>query len=309
MIALSRLRVSAVAAFSIAALSTTSAWACACGCGVFDVGTASLFPGGSGATIFAEYDFMNQHQNWHGASSAPSADNADKKIRTDFMTLGGQYMLNRDWGVMAELPVWSRHFETEDGGSVSGYNHTALGDIRLMGVYSGFADDMSTGLTFGVKLPTGDSGYAGFDPDTEIGSGSTDFLLGAYHQGALDADANFIWFAQGMYDQPVLHKAGYRPGAEVDAAAGAYYNSWYFGAATKLAPVLQLIASHRWQDGGANGDPANTGYDRLMIAPGIEFDTGSWKVYGDVEVPVYQDTRGDQLVSPVLFKAIVSYAL
>lgn len=309
MVFASCLRPGAVAAIIVFALSSSSAWACACGCGVFDVGTASLFPSGSGATLFAEYDFMNQHQNWHGTSSAPAADNDDKKIRTDFLTLGGQYMFGHDWGIMAELPVWNRHFNTLDGDSVAGFNHVALGDVRLMGVYSGFSADMSTGVSFGVKLPTGDSGYANFDNDTEIGSGSTDLLLGGYHQGGLDADANWIWFAQGLYDQPLMHKSGYRPGAEIDAAAGAYYNSWYLGAQTKLAPMLQLIASHRWQDGGANADPVNTGYDRLMIAPGVEFDAGSWKLYGDAEVPIYQDTRGDQLVSSVLFKAIVSYAL
>ena len=46
---------------------------------------------------------------------------------------------------------------------------------------------MSTGLIFGVKLPTGDWKFAGFDRDTEIGSGSTDVLVGGYtwidHEG------------------------------------------------------------------------------------------------------------------------------
>ncbi|MDE2463859.1 MAG: hypothetical protein KGO02_09125, partial [Alphaproteobacteria bacterium] len=128
------------------ALNASAALACACGCGVFDVGTASLFAGGAGGTVFFEYDFMNQHEDWQGTSRASKLANSDQKIRTSFMTLGGQYMLNRAWGVMGELPVWQRHFETMDGGSLARFDHTALGDIRLMGIYSGLSADMSTGI-------------------------------------------------------------------------------------------------------------------------------------------------------------------
>jgi hypothetical protein len=31
-------------------------WACACGCSVFDVGTPSLIPNGSGGQVWFEYD-------------------------------------------------------------------------------------------------------------------------------------------------------------------------------------------------------------------------------------------------------------
>ncbi|MDE2467026.1 MAG: hypothetical protein KGO02_25420, partial [Alphaproteobacteria bacterium] len=92
------------------ALIPSSVLACACGCGVFDVGTSSLFAGGTGGTVFFEYDFMNQHEDWHGSSRAPKLANNYQKIRTNFMTLGGQYMFSRDWGVMGEVPVWQRHF-------------------------------------------------------------------------------------------------------------------------------------------------------------------------------------------------------
>lgn len=305
---LRRLRLFAGTALGVAFIPAY-AWACACGCGVFDVGTASLLAGGTGGTAFFEYDFMNQRENWRGTSQAPNADNSDRKIRTSFMTLGGQYMFNRSWGVMGELPVWQRHFETTDNGVLNRFDHTALGDIRVMGIYSGFSADMSTGIIFGTKLPTGDSSFAGFDADTEIGTGSTDVLLGLYHQGALDQDANWIWFGQAMSDTPVLHKPGYQPGAEVDAALGGYYNSWYLSAETKIAPLFQLIVSHRAQDRGSLADPADSGYNRMLIAPGVEFDTGPFKVYGDIELPIYQDVRGNQLVAPEQFKVILSYAL
>ena len=95
--------------------SSSSALACACGCGVFEVGTSAMFPNGAGGTVSFEYDFMDQNRNWHGNSSAPSADNNDKRIRTDFYTAGAQYMFNRDWGVDVKVPYWNRGFDTDVG--------------------------------------------------------------------------------------------------------------------------------------------------------------------------------------------------
>src|SRR5271154_94625 len=76
-------------------LAPSVGWACACGCGVFDVGTSSMFPEGQGGMVFLEYDYQDQNQNWHGTSSAPAANNDDKEIRTHFVTLGLQYMFDR----------------------------------------------------------------------------------------------------------------------------------------------------------------------------------------------------------------------
>src|SRR5579864_6589576 len=81
-------------------------WACACGCGLFEVGTSSLFPSGTGGIAYLEYDLSNQNTNWHGSSRASADDNSDKKIRTEFYTAGLNYMFNHDWGVMAAVPYW-----------------------------------------------------------------------------------------------------------------------------------------------------------------------------------------------------------
>ncbi|HEY5337447.1 MAG TPA: hypothetical protein VIJ85_04530, partial [Rhizomicrobium sp.] len=172
----------------ILALSAASpALACACGCSVFDVGTSSLLPSGPGGTTFLEYDLLDQTRNWSGSSRAPAADNTDKRIRSNFYLAGGQYMFNDEWGVMGELPYTQRSLASTDSGSLVNSDHGSIGDVRLMGVYSGFSPDMSTGIIFGAKLPTGDHNFQGFDTDVEIGSGSTDLLLGGYHSGQLGA--------------------------------------------------------------------------------------------------------------------------
>ena len=81
-------------------ISPGLAFACACGCGVFDIGSALLFPSGTGGIGYLDYDYMNQNRNWSGRSSAPSDNNTDKQIRTQFYTAGMNYMWNHTWGVM-----------------------------------------------------------------------------------------------------------------------------------------------------------------------------------------------------------------
>ena len=290
-------------------LAPSLAFACSCGCGVFDVGTDAMFPGHAGAMVFAEYDFMDQNENWHGTSDAPANDNEDKRIDTSFMNVGLQYTFNRAWGALLEIPYWQRHFRTtdEDTGDIASFTHSALGDIRIKGVYSGFSPDMSSGVTFGLKLATGDSSYSHFDSDTEIGSGSTDVLLGAYHLGRIGADGRWSWFVNAQWQQPVAHKNTYRPGDEVDAVMGAEYKGWSLGSFGTLAAIVQLKGVYRDHDGGRNGDEDNSGYTRLLISPGLQLDVHKVSLFFDIGVPLHTDTTGNQLVAPLLWKLNVGY--
>ena len=211
-------------------------FACACGCGVFDVSTSSMLPTHEGGMAFVEYDFMDQNRNWAGSLRGPATDNDDKNLKSMFVTVGGQYMFSRDWGTEIDVPYTVRHFVTtdDDTGDIVSANHSAFGDIRIKGIYSGFSPDMSSGVTFGLKLAiTGDYRFTGFDRDTAIGSGSTDLLLGAYHMGNLGGKWN--WFANAQLDQPVLTQDQDRPGSEADAVTGVYYNGWHIGSVKIIA--------------------------------------------------------------------------
>lgn len=285
------------------------ALACGCGCGVFDIGTGSMFPAHSGGMLFAEYDFLDQSRNWSGSSRAPAGDNGDKSIRTSFVTFGGQYMFNRSWGATLEIPYWDRYFKTtdEDTGEVVAFTHGALGDIRIKGIYTGFSADMSTGVTFGLKLPTGDFSYENFDPDTEIGSGSTDALIGAYHLGTIGETGKWDWFVEAQWQEPIAHKTGYRPGAELDAVAGIHYSGWSFGRSGNVAPVLQVKGVYRESDGGALAEPENTGNKRVVLAPGVQAALGKVSVFLDLGIPLYTSATGNQLVAPLLWKLNLGY--
>jgi hypothetical protein len=283
-------------------------WACACGCQVFDVGTNSMFPEGKGGVVFAEYDFMDQTHNWSKSSKASNDVNPDKQIRSSFINTGVQYMFNRSWGVELELPNVHRYFKTtdDDTGDTVHFAHSAIGDIHLQGVYTGFSPDMSTGITFGLKIPTGDWKYPHFDRDVEIGTGSTDALIGAYQRGTLMGSDRFDYFIQDLLDQPFLTQGGYRPGTENDAALGVYYKGWSLGA-VRITPIAEIKNSYRSRDRGRVADPTNSGYERILLTPGIELDYQRIMVYFDVGFPVYQYVNGNQLTASALYKVTVSW--
>jgi hypothetical protein len=302
-------------------LAPAAGFACACGCGVFDVGTVSMIPSQAGGTVYLEDDYMNQNQNWVGSHAAPASANTDKELQTNFGDLGLDYQFNNDWGATVELPYWDRLFRTDIGTpsapDVTTFRHNALGDTRLIARYTGFSSDLSTGLTLGLKLPTGDWTYPNFDRDSSIGTGTTDLLLGAYHVGSLGTDPHLKWFAEALLDRPCNTREGYRPGNEIDAALGALYDGIQLGQVGTLATLLQLIGSDRLHDSGVQADPYNSGYHRLLLSPGVEASVGQWKIYGDAEFRVYhyanaapsvavEGTQG-QLVPSVLFKFMVSY--
>jgi hypothetical protein len=243
--------------------------------------------------------------------------------------------------VMARLPYVNRDFTTTTNpatGTLQTFNSKDFGDLEVMGMYTGFFADMSTGVMFGLKLPTGVYTANGLDRDTQIGSGSTDLILGGFHRGMISGDNAWQYFSQARWQQPFLYRAApdpqgtfdgnagvvqlYKPGYQIDGAAGILYNNWYNVLGfDKITPLGQIIASHRARDRGDAADPLNSGFDRLMLSPGIEFtkvvdeaNNRVLKFYFDVEVPVYYRTNAadnagteGQLIAPILVKAVASY--
>jgi hypothetical protein len=295
-------------------LAPSVGWGCACGCGIYEVGTSSMIPTDSGIMSFVDYDYQDQNRNWSGTSEAPAADNGDKDIRTSWYTPGVQDMFNRSWGIRLELPYEDRHFVTTGGATgndIVALNFSGIGDIRIEGIYTGFSPDLSKGLLFGVKLPTGsytaNDAYDDVDRDSEIGSGSTDILLGGFDRFDMGSDSNWSGFIQALLDIPVLTQVQYRPGTEFDTAVGAYYGGFRIGR-LKISPIGQLKLSVRGQDTGANATyPVASGFVRVLAAPGVELDLHPVKVYTDVELPLYYHFTGDQLVAKTLFRLNVSY--
>ena len=163
-------------------------------------------------------------------------------------------------------------------------------------------------------------------------------MLGAFHRGLLTGDNSWQYFSQIMWRQPFLYQSAadpqgffdgnpgvvqtYFPGMQIDAAGGIVYNNLYHVLGLdKITPLAQVIVSHRDADSGTGSDPYNSGFDRVMLSPGVEFtkvvdeaNNRVVKLYADVEVPVYYranaannaGTEG-QLVAPYLIKVVASY--
>jgi hypothetical protein len=338
---------------ALVGFTTTAALACACGCSVFDVGGIDLpQEQDHGGNVFLEYWSQDQTQNYVGSSRASSALNTDKEINTQWINVGFSYMFDRNWGVMVRIPTTNRDLTTTTNlafpGSLNTFNTKDIGDIEIMGMYTGFFKDMSTGLIFGLKLPSGTFTAPGLDRDTQIGTGSTDLLLGAFHRGLLTGDNAWQYFAQIMGRQPFLYQnaadpqgffdgnpgvvQSYHPGLQIDGAAGIVYNNWYHVLGfDKITPLGQVIISHRNPDSGTGADPYNSGFDRVMVSPGVEFtkvldeaNNRVAKVYFDVEVPIYYRANAGentcagtptvgpnctegQLVAPYAIKMVASY--
>jgi hypothetical protein len=294
--------------------SASPMYACACGCGIFEVGTESMLPQGTGLTIYLEYAYQDQNIDWSGVKPAAAAANSDKEIRTSFFTPGFQYMFDRNWGIQAELPVDKRYFQTTGGASgndIVSLNWTTVGDLRVEGIYDGFFSDQSLGVTLGGKFPTGsfrhNDAYDDIDRDSEIGTGSTDVLLGGFYRHNLTADGTLTWFTQVTLDVPALTQDQYRPGVEADGALGVYLNGLRVGPVS-IIPIAQVLDGLRGHDSGANAAyPVASGYERVLLSPGVEFHIHPVMIYMDVELPVYAHVTGDQLVGADLFKMIVSY--
>lgn len=84
------------------------AHACACGCGVFEVGMPGVVPTHSGGMLTFEYDFVDPNDHWNGAASAPGVDSADRQIRTHVVTAGVHDAFDRAWAVSVAVPDGGR---------------------------------------------------------------------------------------------------------------------------------------------------------------------------------------------------------
>jgi hypothetical protein len=257
-----------------------------------------------GTRLFLQYSYLDQSQNWSGLHLASSNLNTDKLITTSFYALGAQYMANRDWGLMVSVPLWDRFRNgIDDNGDAFSVRHRSIGDTKIMGMYTGFSEDMSTGISFGVKLPTGSFNQSLLDRDTQIGSGTTDGLLSAYQMAQQEG---WGWFVQGTLELPFNARDGYKPGTDFNAALGFHYDG--LSSSLGVVPIASLVTSLRGRDAGAQADPDNTGYTRVFISAGVEVVVAR-SLHFDFEagIPLYSHVNGYQLLSPQLLNSTLSY--
>lgn len=293
----------------------------ACGCTLSTNWQAQGINTTPGFSFNLAYSYFNQNQQRYGSSKASTAqlsalNNANAEIEdyTKTETITGTLNYTADvWGASVMVPYFKRTHATfgNQGGWPTSANYlsssdNSIGDISVLGRYTGFSANRTSGLIAGVKLPTGSTSAtfndgSAVDPSLQIGTGSTDLILGGFTSGTF---SKYGWFVQGTVQHAISTKTfstgDYHPGDTYSLNTGLH--TAQFGA--KFSPMLQLNLMHRTADSGPAATPADpltgspaTGGTLLYLAPGATWRVGGGtSVYGFVQLPVYQNVYSLQLV-------------
>ena len=301
-----------------------SSWAAACsscGCTLNSDWSSQGYTTSSGLHWDLRYDYFDQSELRSGTRSVARANvplPAEQEVQQNTinrnLTLGLDYSPARNWGVNVLIPYFDRPHTTFDEGEseLSGSHSRGLGDVRIVGRYQGFQPDLSIGVQFGVKLPTGEIGdtfrsgpLAGeaVDRGLQLGTGTADLLLGLYTVHSLGG--SFAYFGNLLWQQPLNSRNDFKPGAGVNLTMGLRYTGML---PAGMSPQLQVNVRAEKRESGANADIPNSGATLAYISPGLGFKLSArLDGFAFVQVPVYQRVNGLQLEPRVLSSVGLRY--
>jgi hypothetical protein len=279
----------------------------ACGCTLSSDWASQGLAASGGWRADLRFDYFNQDQLRSGTDSVPrDSVSIPNEQEIQQYTINRNYGLtidyspNKDWGVSFLLPWYDRAHATiaEGDTEVSTSHDTGIGDLRIMGRYMGLGEQRTTGIEFGLKLPTGTftsdfltGPQAGepLDRGLQLGTGTTDLLLGIYNFGALAPDWGY--FAHALLSQPMNSREDFRPGTGINFNVGVRYT-----ASEKFTPQLQVNARFEKRERGANADVDNSGASLVYLSPGVTWNISRrFSAYAFVQVPLYQRVNGLQI--------------
>jgi hypothetical protein len=288
--------------------ASPGAFACSsCGCTLNSDWATQGLAAGKGWRFDLRYDYFNQSELRSGSDSVdrgrielPSESEVQQTTVNRNTTFGLEYSPQASWGVGVLLPYFDRFHSTigEGDTDISTSHSRGIGDLRVIARWAGFSPEHTTGLQFGVKLPTGRTDdrfrsgpLAGdiVDRGLQPGTGSTDLLVGVYHFGTLAT--NWDYFAQGMLQQPLASKDDFRPGTGINLSIGTRYV-----ANRVFVPQLQLNVRAEKRESGANADVPNSGATLAYLSPGFTLNfSRRFAAFAFVQAPVWQRVNGLQI--------------
>jgi len=322
--------------FLTLSLFVAGAMACAsCGCSL-NTDLSSQGMGIDPGWIFdARYDFLNQNQLRSGSSplspaSAVAVTNpktgqlaeVEGFTKNKYLTTLLDYTNGETWGISTLLPLIQRDHMTYGSASAigagdgwpsgnNGYSSkaTGLGDVRVIGRYFGFTEQKQWGLQFGLKLPTGktdqtsSNGSAAVDPGLQLGTGSTDLIIGVYKFGRILRADDWGYYGNLQLQSAITTKnipsnlaaletqGNYRPGDSFNLNFGLNYHGF-----EDWVPTIQVNLIDKKADSGGASDTWSTGGTLLYLTPGLLVDVSQMtQAYGNLQLPIYQNLNGIQL--------------
>lgn len=305
----------ALSACALASFTTSSHASCGAGfCTVnsnWDIHGVGTEPG---LRLDLRYEYVDQDQPRAGRNKVAIGevhrhhDEIETINRNLLATF--DYSPNETWGVSAQLPLIDRshsHIHNHHGKQIfDSWNLGGIGDLRVLGRYG---LPHGAGLTAGLKLPTGSFDDTNADGQTaerslQAGTGTTDLLAGFYrHQQTQIAGRPVTWFVQAQAQIPLNARADYRPGRQLFLDAGLDYP-----ATGALNAMLQLNTHFKGRDGGAEAEAEDSGGTFVSVSPGFSYALDrNLRVYGFVQLPLYQHVNGVQLTASRSFAAGVNY--
>jgi hypothetical protein len=302
----------ALAGAALCALSQSAA--ASCGAAFCLVNTDWSVQGSwaeQGARFDLRYEYVDLDQPRSGRDrvSVGAIPRHHDEVETINHNLVGtvDWALAQRWGVSLTVPFVDRdhtHIHNHRGEKlVEAWSFRELGDTRVQARYEFAAsrDDparpRSAGVTFGLKLPTGkydvkNGEGAEAERSLQPGTGTTDFIGGAYWHGGAPLDG-VSWFAQAQFTAPFNSRDGYKPGNQLQLDGGVRY------AMTRdVALMAQLNYHAKGRDSGVNAEPEDSGQRAVYLSPGVSWNLGkNAQLYAFAQVPLYQSVNGVQLTA------------
>jgi len=289
-------------------LPSQRAKACSiCGCSLSSDWALQNFNSMNGTEIDGRFEYFEQNQLRSGAHTVDRGALEfpnDQEIQQETLNRGYWVSIDQafasDWGITASLPTYSRFHTTIAPGDteISTSRASGIGDLRVVGRYQKHTMKQGWSLEFGLKLPTGkiDQTFVagpqageGLDRGLQLGSGSTDAIVGATYFNRFAP----AWsaFAQAVVQAPVTEKDDYRPSASLNLNAGIRWLN-----TSRVTPQLQINARWDTREHGANADFDNSGDTIVDLSPGVTVDvTRTTNVFVFLQLPIYQRVNGYQI--------------
>ena len=218
-----------LAAILLLAAGAGPAFGCgACGCTLNSDWASQGFATIPGFSLGLRQDTFNQDQLRSGTSAPsrstfgfPNGQEVQRQTLNRNTTLALDYVAAKAWGLTLTVPACNRfHSTTAPGDTEPSWSQgTGLGDLRVMARYLGFLEDASLGIQLGLKLATGamNQTFQGgpqagtpLDRGVQLGTGTTDLLLGVTRSGAWSPEWKYS--GQALLQHPLASREDFRPG-------------------------------------------------------------------------------------------------